>query len=186
MAKNNFLNKVNPNVLLIIGGGIAAYYAIKGLNIFGNKEDQQSKENQTESVKTIETETKTLEQTLNPSFPDSTYKLAADYITQTLQGCDVLSSYELSAIEQVIKVVKNRLDWNKLIIAFGVRSIDNCGFLTGSTDYNLPTLIKDQCGSTGYVLTYKIADTNYTVPGGFYSPYSDILKNYLRTLNISL
>jgi len=59
-----------------------------------------------------------------------------------------MSSSELDVMREVVRVCQNKLDWAKLVRAFGTRTVDNCGWGTGETAYSLPTLLKDQLDST--------------------------------------
>jgi hypothetical protein len=167
------------NGLIVVGSlaivGVVGYYIYKKLNV--KKEEEQSKA-------TIDQSKTELQQELNNgqklSYPQSNYISASNTIATALDGCETFQS-ELQAISEVVKVVKNKADWLNLVKTFGVRKIDNCGWATGSTTYDLPTLLKDQLDTAG---AYSINETNYKKSGWTFNS-ADILAEYLKTKGIS-
>lgn len=81
------------------------------------------------------------------SLPESSYLSTANTIQKKLDGCERVTT-EIEVIEDIIKVVKKPIDWYYLVYVFGNRDIDDCGVGTGSTNYDLITLLKDQLDST--------------------------------------
>ncbi len=86
------------------------------------------------------------------SFDEIVYTRAADAIFKNLDGCETIWS-EKDVLKIVMDTVKTQADWDKLVQVFGTRKVDNCGFLTGDTDYTLPALLKDQLD--GASMNYK-------------------------------
>jgi len=81
------------------------------------------------------------------SFPKTNYESTANTIKNLLDGCETAQT-EAEVVKNIQLVVKKPVDWYYLIKIFGVRTIDNCGVLTGDTDYDLVSLLKDQLDST--------------------------------------
>lgn len=77
------------------------------------------------------------------TYPPSVYESSAGFIFNKLDGCETPMS-EADVYVEVLRVVKNQLDWTELVKAFGVRTVDDCGLGTGETEYSLATLIKEQ------------------------------------------
>ena len=82
-------------------------------------------------------------QGVTPTLNDADAISLARTIEIGLAGCE-LSGTELSIIEQIKNKMTNQADWFKLQQVFGVRTIDNCGYLTGDTNYDLKTLLLEQ------------------------------------------
>ena len=117
------------------------------------------------------------------SFPQSNYIQSANAIFNLLDGCETAQS-ERNAILEVIKVTRNKADWLNLVKAFGVKKVDNCGYMTGDTTYSLPELLKDQLDSiTGY---YYISEPNYKKSGVSAYPLIQILRDYLLTIGVTI
>lgn len=117
-----------------------------------------------------------------PSHPDSAYSAAANTIEKLLDGCETLDS-EIQTIGAVIKVVNKPIDWLKLIKAFNVREISQCGSFGQIKDsYDLPTLLKDQLDTSG---PYKINLNGYNV-SGFAFESINVLSTYLKTKGVTL
>ena len=128
---------------LIVIGSLAIVGAV-GYLIYKKMKEKEEKGNAQETTDAVNNELKneiTNGNTL--SFPQSNYVTASNTIFQLLDGCEYYTS-EVQAIEEVIKIVKKKVDWLNLVKAFGVRKVDNCGYMTGDTTYDLPTLLKDQ------------------------------------------
>lgn len=171
------------NGLIVIGSlaivGAVGYYLYKKL--MQNKEEKDSKETLNEIEKELKNEIQN-GQTL--TYPQSNYNTASSLIFQLLDGCERYESEE-KAIGEVIKVVKKKADWLNLCRTFGVKKVDNCGYLTGDTTYDLPTLLKDQLDSTAISLPYLDTIEGYKIPYGW-TKTSDILAGYLRTKGVTL
>ena len=87
------------------------------------------------------------------SKPQPAYQQCINDIVTKLNGCETFNT-ELQVIESIIKVVKKPVDWYYLVAKFGNKDIEDCGtFGVGKTNYDLPTLLKDQLDTAG---TYTI------------------------------
>jgi predicted FMN-binding regulatory protein PaiB len=155
---------VVAGVLAFVGGGIFVYTKIK---------KAVDKKKEEEDGKAVTSDAKTeLRNLLNSgvrlSNPESVYSSTANFIQQKLDGCELFTT-ELEVVNAILKVVKNRADWLKLVTDFGVRDIDNCGWLTGSTKYDLPTLLKDQLDSSTILAFEKVGSGTYN---GLYKTYT--------------
>ena len=155
---------VVAGVLAFVGGGIFVYTKIK---------KAVDKKKEEEDGKAVTSDAKTeLRNLLNSgvrlSNPESVYSSTANFIQQKLDGCELFTT-ELDVVNAILKVVKNRADWLKLVTDFGVRDIDNCGWLTGSTKYDLPTLLKDQLDSSTILAFEKVGSGTYN---GLYKTYT--------------
>lgn len=115
------------------------------------------------------------------SKPISQYQSVANTIEQLLDGCETFSS-EMEVVKNIITVVKKPIDFAFLIKTFGVRKIDNCGFGTGDTQYDLITLLKDQLDSSG---AYSIDVEGYKKTG-FAFEAIDVLRTYFKTIGVTI
>jgi hypothetical protein len=171
------------NGLIVVGSlaivGAVGYYIYKKMNQKKEEEDSKAVVNATDNE--LKNEIKN-GQKLN--YPQSNYNSASNTIAQLLDGCEFYTS-ELRAIGEVIKVVKNKADWLNLCKTFGVKKIDNCGWMTGDTIYDLPTLLKDQLDTTTLAIPFFNEIEGYKVPSGWYKT-RDILAKYLASKGITL
>lgn len=171
------------NGLIVVGSfiivGTVAYYLYKRIK---KKEDEKTSK---DTVNEVEKEIKTIQQqggvNATPSFTASTYQAAANTVAIMLDGCE-LPSTELKVIETIAKVIIKPIDWLTLVKVFGVRKIDNCGFGTGDTTYDLPTLLKDQLDS----FSIYAMDINGYKKSGTVSNTIKILQDYLSAKGITL
>ncbi len=167
----------------VVGGvGLVLY------NIYKKIKESQGKKNQTDVVKDAKKEEQDLIKSgMKYTHPQSTYSSTANFIQNSLDGCEVPHT-ELDVVRKVMTTVENKLDWVALINAFGVRVIDNCGFLTGETSYSLPELLNEQLGAPsgpgysvsngrGYTDKYKL---------GRQEKINAILRRYLKSKGIEL
>lgn len=115
------------------------------------------------------------------SFPAMNYQSCINTIVKLLSGCETFGS-ELQVIYEVMKVVKTPADWYYLVKTFGRKDIPDCGW--GKTNYDLPTLLKDQLDSSG-AYSVKPAINGYT-KSGFVLNSIDILEDYLKTKGITI
>lgn len=171
------------NGLIVVGSlavvGAVGYFIYKKMN--EKKETEDSKA-------TTDAVTNELKNELNNgntlSFPQSNYITASNTIFQLLDGCEQYTS-ELQAIGEIIKIVKKKADWLNLIKVFGVRKVDNCGYWTGDTTYDLPTLLKDQLDASVISIPFFNEIEGYKVPTGW-TKTRDILTGYLKSKGITL
>lgn len=113
------------------------------------------------------------------SKPIPAYQQAINDIVTKLTGCEDFRT-ELQAIESIIKVVKKPIDWYYLVAKFGNKDIDDCGW--GKTNYDFPTLLKDQLDTSG---VYSI-DFDGWKKSGFATNSIDILKSYLSKVGVTI
>lgn len=168
---------VVAGVLAFIGGGIFVYSKIKKA-VDKRKEESEGREVTNDAKSELRNE---IQSGVKLSNADSVYSSTANYIKQKLDGCETFGT-ELDVIKTILNVVKNRADWLKLVSDFGVRDIDNCGFFTGSTKYDLPTLLKDQLDQSGFFLSEKIGTGTYN---GQYTTYN-ILSTELSKRSVTI
>jgi hypothetical protein len=187
--RNNNYNKggsiLPPYVKLAIGisiigvVGFAAYKIYKSISGIGGGKDEN---------KVLDLVDKELKDKIKAgdslSKPLSTYQSTANAIEEKLQGCETVIS-EIDVVKLVIGQVKKPIDWLQLTKAFGKRKIDNCGWLTGDTEYELGNLLKDQLDQ---VPEGEIKADNFvysTVKSGRKNTF-DILKIYLTKIGVSI
>lgn len=115
------------------------------------------------------------------SKPDSDHTSTANTIQKLLDGCETADSEE-EVVRNVIKVVKKPIDWAYLKTKFDVREIDNCGPWTGSEQYDLPTLLKDQLDTAGW---YSVDIDGYK-KSGLYNASINVLTEYFKTIGITI
>lgn len=169
-------------ILLIVIGFIILYIIYRQIDkyIKDEKEGRNSKE-------TVDDATREYQKLRNKgerlNHPESAYQSSANAIEKLLNGCETFGS-EMDSIKEVIKVVNKPIDWYFLIMAFGVRDIDNCGSFGFSQEkYDLPTLLKDQLDSSG---AYNITNINGYNDYSFFTQDSvTVLENFLRTRGVT-
>lgn len=118
------------------------------------------------------------------SFPQATYEGTANTIQKLLDGCELPDS-ETQVISEIAKVVKKPIDWFYLNKVWGVRTIDNCGYFTDSTDYDLTTLLKDQLDSDVSANAIKIDGVRVGGLLGDFKSTNEFLSDYLKTIGIN-
>ena len=165
---------VVAGVLAFIGGGIFVYTKIKKA-VDKKKEEGEGKEVTNDAKSELRN---LLNSGVRLSNPESVYSSTANLIAEKLDGCEVPNT-EKAVAQEVLRVVKNRADWLKLVADFGVRDIDNCGWGQGSTKYDLPTLLKDQLDSNAVGM--KFGTTTYMS-----GKISDALKTELSKKGITI
>jgi hypothetical protein len=83
------------------------------------------------------------QQGVQTTLSDLDTQTLANTIQTLLEGCE-LSGSEKIVVDSILQKVNNQADWVKLQQVFGRRKIDNCGYWTGDTDYDLKGLLTDQ------------------------------------------
>lgn len=164
--------------LLLLGG--AGYFIYRDIKKKREEKEEKKDEQQTQDDAKKELE-KLKKQGNNPTQSDSTFDSLANFIEQSLSGCET-NQTELEVVKQIGDIVNNQADWLKLITAFGVRKIDDCGYFTGDTNYDLPTLLKDQLDTSIILIDTTIGEKKYK---GYYSNTLDILKEVMKSKNIN-
>lgn len=169
------------NGVIVIGSvlivGAVGYLIYKKLKENADKKDSQ------DGVNANDNELKdAIKNGTSLSFPQSNYITSANAIFNLLDGCETTSS-ELKAVIEVIRVTRNKADWLNLVKAFGVKKVDNCGYLMGETIYSLPELLKDQLD--GWMASWNISESNYK-KSGYMSTTLTILRDYLQTIGVTI
>ena len=155
---------VVAGVLAFIGGGIFVYTKIKKA-VDKKKEEGESKAVSNDAKDELRN---LLNSGVRLSYPESVYSSTANFIQKQLDGCETLPS-EKEVAKEVLRVVKNRADWLKLVSVFGSRDIADCGsFGFSTTNYDLPTLLKQQLDTWNILIelnnnTYSNASVIYAL-----------------------
>ena len=126
-------------VISVAGAAVTLFVLYKGYKWFEKREAEKNTKAVSNDAK-IELNN-LLRSGVKLSYPESTYQSTVNLIARLLDGCELTGS-EVQVVEQIIKVVKNKADWAKLVSDFGSRDIADCGF--GKTNYDLITLLNDQ------------------------------------------
>jgi hypothetical protein len=164
--------------IAVIGGvGFVAYKIYKtAKGLVGNKDEKKvTNENLTEFDKLQK-------QGQKLSKPLPAYQQLINDIVKKLNGCEDIRT-EGQVIEGIISVVKKPVDWYYLVSKFGNRDIEDCGtFGLGKTNYDLPTLLKDQLDTGGYMSINKDGFKR----SGLYANSINLLNEYLKTIGITI
>lgn len=186
----NPLNTIPPKqrgiiyLLLTIVAIVATWFIVKETRAYIRRNKAKKKPQETVTEATQEYNDAVAQgETL--SKPQSDYTAAGNTIVTLLDGCETADS-EISALEQVIKVVKKPIDWAYFKLDFGVREVDNCGPWTGETQYDLPTLLNDQLDSAGPFAGFYSIDVDGYKKSGFTTETITILRDYLKTIGITI
>ena len=142
-------------VLTLVGGALLIRRGIKKLA--ENKDERQQERDLNQNT---QNELGQLEQQgVQPTLSDLNAQTLCNTIQVLLDGCETpFLGEEYQVVQAILDKVKNQADWVKLQQAFGRRKIDNCGYWTGDTDYDLKTLLNDQLDTTA--LNFKLYITN--------------------------
>ena len=135
--------------IIAVGGLAIIYFTGKGIikRLARAKESQDSKE----SVKDASNDRASLlRKGLKPSFPPTQYKGWANAIEQSFEGCDPFGNVTWGAdsplgtvsywsksgynVAKIFAQLKNDVDFLTLVLAWGVRTYDECGILTGNVE----------------------------------------------------
>lgn len=160
----------------VVGGVVYFLYKFKDII----KKITEGKESQN-VVDDAKNEVKELSKQYTLSKPKSAYSSCIGNIVKLLSDCESVSS-EMDVVENIIRVVKNPLDWAYLVAEFNKKSIPDCG--TGSTVYSLPELLKDQLDTFGCYAPSKTVD-GYKLSGCRQNTI-DFLNEYLATKKITI
>ncbi len=126
-------------LLTLVGGALLIRKGIKKL-----AETKEEREQERDLNQNTESALSQLEQQgVTPSLSDLDAQTLSNTIFTLLDGCE-LSGSEDQAVKAILGKINNQADWVKLQQVFGRRKIDNCGWGTGDTDYDLKTLLTDQ------------------------------------------
>jgi hypothetical protein len=114
------------------------------------------------------------------SKPLPAYQQLINDIVKKLNGCEDIRT-EGQVIEGIISVVKKPIDWYYLVAKFGNKEIEDCGtFGMGKTNYDLPTLLKDQLDTGGFMSINKDGFKR----SGFYANSINLLNEYFKTIGV--
>lgn len=162
--------------LYIVGGSIVAYFLYKKYKEWREGADQRTQ------IDLVQKDINAQIKTQTPSFTDAYYQQQANTIKTLLNGCETPDS-ELKVVSIIVATVKIKLDWDKLVKAFGTQTIDNCVY--GSTQYTLPQLLNDQLDSN---FNYYYINENNVKPGipkysvsGWFTESINVLNAFLNT-----
>jgi hypothetical protein len=141
----------------------AGWLVKKGIDkLKENRDEREGDKAQKEELENLQ------EQGIQPTISDATALGLANTIQSLLDGCELTGSEE-EVVNQILASVKNQADWVKLQQKFGSRTIDNCGWGTGDTAYDLRSLLSDQLDSVDWA----------------FNLYLTKLKNGLQTKGIT-
>ncbi len=90
----------------------------------------------------VDAQLKELGKTQKQNFPDATYQSWANSIFVLLDGCDFGKNEY--AVGQIFAKILNDTDYLKLVKAFGKKTINNCGWGSGTYIADLPTVINKE------------------------------------------
>lgn len=166
--------------------GIIAIAVVGGAGFIAFKLYQKAKDlTGKKDVKTVENENlaefdKLQKQGQKLSKPITAYQQLINDIVNKLNGCESFTT-ELKVIEGIIRVVKKPVDWHYLVAKFGNKDIADCGtFGVSKTNYDLPTLLKDQLDTGG---VYAI-DIDGFKSKGFTNDSINVLKEYFSKIGV--
>jgi hypothetical protein len=160
----------------IVGGASYVAYKIyqKTKSLTGNKNEKAVAN---ENLKEFD---KLQKQGQKLSKPIPAYQQLINDIVTKLNGCET-GNTEIQVIEAIISVVKKPIDWYYLVSKFGNKDIEDCGtFGVGKTNYDLPTLLKDQLDTGGLISINKDGFKR----SGFYSNSINLLNEYFKTIGV--
>ena len=134
--------------VVIVGAGVAITIAIKNAikKLQGNAEERRQ-------GKEIESELEKLEkQGIKPTMSDADASSLAFQVKTGLDGCEMSGTEEIIK-DTILQKVQNQADWYLLQNKFGLQMIDNCGWGTGDTQYDLKTLLLEQLDAFDWSFT---------------------------------
>jgi len=162
----------------VIGAGLYIAYKI----VEKIKNEKEKKDGKTVVNENLTEVQKLQQQGQKLSKPIPAYQQAINDIVKKLDGCEDVRS-EGQVIETIISVVKKPIDWYYLVSKFGTKAISDCGtFGLGKTNYDLPTLLKDQLDTGGFLAINKDGFKR----SGFYSNSINLLNEYLKTIGVTI
>jgi len=184
---NKKISVLPPYVKLAIGVSIVGVSLFIAYRVYKAIKDAKDSQNIKDTLKENDKEIKTLlNKGESTTKPLSVYNTTANTIEQKLSGCENVNT-EVDVIKLITQVVKKPIDWNVLVKAFGKRKIDDCGIppFSGDTDYELPTLLKDQLDQT---YNMKVIGDGFVYDGtrSGSKRTSDILNIYLKKIGVQI
>lgn len=162
--------------IAVVGAAVFIGYKLykKAKDLAANKDEKKvTNENLTEFDKLQK-------QGQKLSKPIPAYQQLINDIVKKLNGCEDIRS-EGQVIEGIVAVVKKPVDWYYLVSKFGNKDIEDCGtFGLAKTNYDLPTLLKDQLDTGGYMYINKDGFKR----SGFYANSINLLNEYFKTIGV--
>lgn len=141
--------------IVLAGAGLATWGIIEGVK-YAKKIAREAKSR--EAVKESKDTLKDLQKEgIKPSYSDSQYLAWAQSLQQQFDGCGT-GTDKLSGI---YSNMKNDADINKLIVAYGTRTVDKCGLGTGDFSGELTsTMAYKFSGVEGALNPYAVTIIN--------------------------
>lgn len=147
-------------VVIVAGVGLFAYAGIKLAKVIFPSD---AKKKQKESVDKVKKDIAALaKQGIKPTYNESQYIQWADSLAAQFEGCDFgqplfpagmnawlpvgFTGWSASGakLANIALKIKNDMDFAKLVSAYGVRTHDQCGYLTGNFTGSLPSAVSDE------------------------------------------
>ena len=163
-------------IAVVGAAGFVAFSIYRKFKGIGEKKDSKVVTN--ESLNEFD---KLQKQGQKLSKPMPTYQQLINDIVVKLSGCETVYT-ELEVIKAIIKVVKKPVDWYYLVAKFGNKDIEDCGW--GKTNYDLPTLLKDQLDTSVPLLQGKNFEADGFKGTGGYSNSIDLLRQYFSKIGV--
>ncbi len=160
----------------VVGAGAFVAYKIyqKTKSLTGNKDEKAVTNENLNEFQKLQKQGQKL------SKPLPAYQQLINDIVKKLNGCEDIRT-EGQVIEGIISVVKKPIDWYYLVSKFGNKDIEDCGtFGLGKTNYDLPTLLKDQLDTGGLMSINKDGFKR----SGVYSNSINLLNEYFKTIGV--
>ena len=164
----------------VVGAGAFVAYKIykKAKDLAGNKDNKVVTNENLKEFDKLQTQGQKL------SSPIPAYQQLINDIVMKLNGCEIVNT-ELEVIKAIIKVVKRPVDWYYLVAKFGNKNIEDCGtFGLGSTNYDLPTLLKDQLDSIVPYAQGKTFEVDGFKGTGIYKNSINLLNEYFKKIGV--
>lgn len=145
---NQFFKDLPPwakGTIAVISLGSMVLLGIAIRNAIVNRKENKGDREADKELDEVTSEELTVlsNQGISPTLSDADAFSLSNIIASGLDGCE-LSGTEKDIVNQILSKVNNKADWVKLQNVFGRRVIDNCGYLTGDTMYELKSLLLQQ------------------------------------------
>jgi hypothetical protein len=162
-------------VAVVAAGAFVAYKLYKkAKDLAGNKDEKKVTNENLKEFDKLQTQGQKL------SKPIPAYQQLVNDIVKKLNGCEDIRT-EGQVIEGIIAIVKKPVDWYYLVSKFGNKDIEDCGtFGLAKTNYDLPTLLKDQLNTGGFLSINKDGFKR----SGFYANSINLLNEYFKTIGV--
>jgi len=166
-------------VAIVGGAGYVAYKLYKkAKDLAGNKSEKAVTNENIKEFDKLQTQGQKL------SKPIPAYQQLVNDIVVKLNGCETVYT-ELDVIKAIIRIVKKPVDWYYLVSKFGNKDIEDCGtFGLSKTNYDLPTLLKDQLGSFVPLLQGKTFEQDGFKGTGMYRKSINLLNEYFKKIGV--